>query len=522
MERYMKGSNVKENVEKLPYQRSVPNVLPEAILEVKVEKLTCRKLVRCLVSCNRAKRISIGKQVHGFALKSGLLSHGFLASSLIDVYSKCGFVRDSRAVFDAVKWKDLVLWNVLVSCYAFNGPAREAYKVFELMRLQGVAGDGFTLSALLSTCVSFDSLESGRQTHGVVIKMGFVLDIVVGGSLLNMYAKCGAIADARLLFDGMPQRNVVVWNAIIVGYGRCGQFEEAVKALAEMIREGWQPDELTLSSVLSSCASLAAGIDSEQVHCFAVKTNLCSFPSTANALIVSYAKIGSIYNSYKCFSSISAPNLITWTSMIHSFAFHGFAAEAVALFERMLQEGENPDSVIFVALLSACSHAGLLEIGLQYFESMKKEHQIEPRAVHYACIVDLLGRAGHVHVAYRFIAQMPFEPNSDVLGAFLSACKFHGNVEMAQWAADKLLVMEPNDSVNYRSMSNIHATCKHWKRVADVRRTMRQNCRLKVPGCSWLEIDGKVRSFVSNDESHPQANEIYFVLEMLIGMMEGE
>ncbi|XP_020679822.1 pentatricopeptide repeat-containing protein At2g46050, mitochondrial [Dendrobium catenatum] len=439
------------------------------------------------------------------------------------MYSKCGFVREAQSVFDVIKRKDCVLWNVMVCCHAFNGYEKDAYKVFECMRLQGLAGDGFTFSVLFNSCGTLGCLVLGKQTHGLAVRMGLLdVDVVVCTSLLDMYAKCGAIDDARKLFDSMLVRNVVSWNAMIVGYGHCSQGEDAIKVLVDMLRGCCKPDELTLSSVLSSCASLAAAIESEQVHGFAVKNGLQTFISVGNALIISYAKSGSINDAYKCFCSVSERNLVTWTSMICSFAFHGFAARAIGLFEGMLRGGGRPDSIAFVGVVSACSHAGLVETGLEYFESMVKEYQIKLCEEHYTCLVDLLGRAGHVYEAYNVISQMPCKPNADVLGAFLSGCKVHGKAELAKWAADKLFSMEPNEPVNYKSMSNIYASSQLWEGVSKMRRTMEDNCSKRVPGCCWVEINGRVHTFFSSDKSHPEALRIYSTLEMLIKLMADE
>ncbi|KAK8955889.1 putative pentatricopeptide repeat-containing protein [Platanthera guangdongensis] len=408
----------------------------------------------------------------------------------------------------------------MISSHSSNGRVNDAYKMFGEMRLQGFSGDGFTFSTLLTSCSSSGSLSLGQQTHGLVVTMGLLhVDLVVDSSLVNMYAKCGAIHSARKMFDEMPVGNVVSWNTIIVGYGHCGHGEEAVKLLPKMIRGISKPDELTVSAVLSSCATLAASIESKQIHGFALKNGLHAFISVGNALIISYAKSGSISDAYKCFCSVSEPNLITWSSMIRSFAFHGFSSKAVNLFEKMLRGGRKPDSIVFLGVLSACGHAGLVETGLAYFESMVKEYQINPCPEHYACIVDLLARAGNVNGAYNVLSQMPFQANADVLGAFLGGCRVHGEAAMAEWAAAKLFKVEPGEPVNYKSLSGVYASCRIWEGAASVRRTMGERCGKKVAGCCWVEINGGLHTFVANDESHPEVLGIYSTLKRLMKMI---
>ncbi|PKA56479.1 Pentatricopeptide repeat-containing protein [Apostasia shenzhenica] len=410
----------------------------------------------------------------------------------------------------------------MVSCYALNGRGTDAYKTFDEMRLRGFAGDGFTFSALFSSCGSSGFLDLGKQTHGHSLRMGLEEDVVLGTSLVDMYAKCLAVDDARRVFDEMPVWNVVSWNSMIVGYGHCGHGEEAMKLLVGMIRGGWKPDELTLSSVLSSCSCLAAETESIQLHGFAVKSGLQAFNSLANALIISYAKCGNIQSAASCFSSVPEPDLITFTSMIHSFAFHGVSVKALLLFDRMLRAGWEPDSVAFLGLLSACSHGGKVGMGLSYFGLMRDVYRIKPSSEHYTCIVGLLGRAGYLREAYGVIAEMPFEPSADALGAFLAACKICENAEFAKWAAKKLFEMEPEEAVNYKSMANIYAGCRSWERVAATRKKMREKRIRGVTGCSWMEINGRVQVFVSGDDSHAKTREIYSILGLLIEVMRDE
>nr|UPT49660.1 pentatricopeptide repeat protein AaPPR1085 [Agave angustifolia] len=485
--------------------------------------LSCVKFVRVIINCIVGNGILTGREVHCLITKCGFSSNPFISSSLIDMYSKCGLVEEARTLFDEIASKDLVLWNVMISCCSMNGLGKEALGVFKSMRVSGFIGDGFTFSSLLSSCSLLGCSSLGEQTHGLVMRLGLDLDVVLGTALVDMYMKCGHIEYARRAFSVMNHSSIIFWNAIITGYGQHGDGKEAMKLFAQMIRRDLKPDELTFASVLSSCANLAMANEATQVHNCVVKSGFQSFLSSGNALIMAYAKSGSISNALRCFQSLTKPDLISWTSIIASYAFHGLAEEAIVMFERMLIEGVNPDKVAFVGVLSACSHAGLVERGLHYFTSMKTEHRIEPSSEHYTCLVDLLGRSGHLTEACNVMANMPFEPGGDVLGAFIGACKVHGNTEFAKLAAERLFSVEPDESMNYKLMSNIYAASGCWDDVARVRKLMRDNCGDEAPpGCSWIECGGRVHTFVSNDESHCRASEMYCMLHTLLSLMKDE
>ncbi|XP_058223344.1 pentatricopeptide repeat-containing protein At2g46050, mitochondrial isoform X2 [Rhododendron vialii] len=432
--------------------------------------------------------VEIGRQLHCIIVKLGLCVNCFVSSALVDFYSKFGLVGDARCTFDCCLGKDLVLWNVMVSCYVSNCLEKDALLVFSLMRLEGVNGDGFTFSNLLNASAVLGCSVFGRQLHSLVISLSFDLDVVVASTLVDMYAKNENIEDARKTFDEMVFRNIILWNTMIVGYGQHGDRKEAVELLVEMFREDLHPDELTLASVLSSCGNLSSFSEIVQLHAYAIKVGLQTVLSIANSLINAYSKCGTIAVAFKCFSSISEPDIVSWASMIRAYAFNGLPRKGIELFDEMLLNGKTPDRVAFLGVLSACSHGGLVDEGLHYFNLMTNVYNIEPHSEHYTCLIDVLGRLGLVDHALEVLTSMPFEPGSDQLGAFIGACKVHGNSELANWAAEKLFVLEPGKHANYTLLCNTYASKGCWVDVARVRKMMRNRCNDKVPGCSWIEI----------------------------------
>ncbi|XP_028792424.1 pentatricopeptide repeat-containing protein At2g46050, mitochondrial-like isoform X2 [Neltuma alba] len=473
------------------------------------EKVFEELRVRNVVSWNISIRVKLGLDLDCF-----------VGSALVDFYAKCGLVQNARLVFSCVRFKDLVMWNVMISCYTSNCLPLKAWAIFNLMRLEGVKGDEFTYSSLISSCVASDCYDFGRQIHSLILKQSFDSDVSVATALINIYAKHENITDALRVFDKMVIRNVVSWNTLIVGCGQCGHGNEVMEILRNMLREETHPDDLTLSSTISSCGYASSITETKQAHALTIKSGLEESISVGNSLLTAYSKCGTIACAYKCFRSILQPDVISWTSMINAYAFHGLAQKANETFEKMLSCAIKPDKISFLGVLSACVHSGLVIKGLYYFKLMTKLYQIEPETEHYACIVDLLGRCGYIYEAFEFLRSMSIEPEGNTLGAFIGSCKVHEQIVLARWAAQKLLMIEPKKSVNYTVMSNIYACYKRWCEVERLRRKMEERCSSKVRGCSWIEIGNEISFFVSCDRSHPEALEVHATLAMLISTMK--
>lgn len=464
--------------------------------------------------------IEIGRQLHGLVIKVGLCEDCYVSSVLVDLYAKFWVVEDARKVFDFCLDKDVVLWNVMVSCYALNGLGGEAFRVFKLMALNGVKGDDFTFTSLINVCSSRGPCEFGSLIHGIVLKQGFDMDVVVASALVDMYIKKEVMYDARKVFQAMKFRNLISWTTLIVGYGRHGDGKEATMLLVQMLGEGLNPDELTLASVLSSCGNLSLSGEIVQIHGYALKTAISSFLSVGNALINAYSKSGNISGAFLSFNLIIEPDLVSWTSMIGACAFHGLSGAGIQLFEKMLSHNIRPDKVAFLEVLSACCHGGLVYEGFHYFALMTDAYEVVPDLDHYTCLVDLLGRGGHLIEAFTILHSMPIQPESDTLGAFIGACKVYGNVELAKWAAEQLVTLEPHMPVNYTLLSNMYASTECWNDVSRVRKIMRDNCQYKVPGCSWIESAGEVHTFMSSEKTHPQMLEMNATLVLLFSLMK--
>eukprot|EP01018_Ginkgo_biloba_P018940 Gb_33111 [translate_table: standard] len=473
-----------------------------------------------LSSCASLPVLQWGKQVHAEIIRTGYEANVFLASALVDLYSKCGNIEDARQVFHSMFERDEVSWTAMIVGYAQNMLGEEALKLFCEMQRVGMKPNQFTFASVLTACTAIPALEQGRQIHTCIIRIGFDSDAFIGSALVDMYAKCGVVEDARQLFDKMAEPDGVSWNAMIAGYTQNMQGEEALKLFQQMKQVGTKPSRFTFSSILSACGSLAVVEQGKQVHSEIIRTGFDSNVFVESALVDMYAKCGSIEEARQVFDKMQDRNTVSWTAMITGYAQNGRGNDALQLFEQMLLGGMKPDHISFVGVLSACNHAGLVDEGRHYFDSMSRNHCITPVADHYACMIDLLGRTGCLSEAEELLHSMPFQPNAVMWGSLLAACRIHGNLEVGKRAAECLFQLEPESAAPYALLSNIYAGAGRWDDVAQVRKMMKDKGVKKKPGCSWIEVKNRVHTFVVDDRSHPHAEKIYATLEKLAEQMK--
>ncbi|MCL7028114.1 hypothetical protein MKW94_000290 [Papaver nudicaule] len=431
------------------------------------------------------------------------------------MYAKCTSLEDARKAFDIMDAHNVISYNAMIEGYARQGGVCEALDLFHMMRVRSFSPSLLTFVSLLGVSASSSTIELSKQIHGLAVKFGVALDLYTGSALIDVYCKCFCVDDAKLIFNEMTERDIVVWNAMISGYTQSGQSDKALKLFSELLISRIRPDELTFVALVTAASDLASLIHGQQFHSQLIKISLDLEPFVSIALVDMYAKCGSIEEARILFDSINQRDAVCWNSMISRYAQHGHAKEALIMFDQMIAEGIEPTYVTFVGVLSACSHVGLVEVGLNHFESMKSGYGIEPGMEHYACVVDLLGKAGKLHEAKEFIDQMPIEPAAIVWRSLLSSCRMVGEVELAKYAAEMAISFDPNDSGSYILLSNILASKGMWTDVEKVRKKMNSNEVLKEPGHSWIEVNSKVNVFIAKDKAHNQAEVIYWVLQKL-------
>ncbi|CAN1820888.1 Putative pentatricopeptide repeat-containing protein At3g11460, mitochondrial [Linum perenne] len=479
-------------------------------------------LVGVLSSCAHLGAQGIGKQLHCQIIRTGCLSESFVRTSLLSMYSKCGFVDVARQVFDEnPQSKELTsCYNALISGYSMNLRLKDAVFLFCEMSELRVPIDGVTMLGLVPVCGILGNLGLGICVHCYCVKLSLNFDWAVGNGLLSMYLRCGEIISGRKLFDEMPRKRLVTWNAIINGYAQNGLANDVLELYREMGSSGIHPNPLTLVGVLSSCANLGAHEVGMEVEMQTHARGFMLDPFLNSGLINMYARCGNLVKAREIFDGLSANNLVSWTAIIGSYGMHGEGEIAVELFDDMIKSGTRPDGRVFVNVLSACSHAGLTDKGLHYFDAMEHKYKLHPGPEHYSCMVDLLGRAGRLEEAHRLIKSMKAEPDDAVWGALLGACKIHRNVELAELAFERVIELEPTNIGYYVLLSNIYKDAGNSEGILRIRRMMRERKLKKDPGCSYVEFMGKVHIFLSGDKSHPQSKQIYKFLDELESEMK--
>ncbi|GLT94482.1 hypothetical protein SLE2022_122200 [Rubroshorea leprosula] len=466
--------------------------------------------------------IDTGRQIHCLVFKNGLLAFVSIENALITMYTKCGSVDDALQTFKLSGDKNSITWSAMITGYAQSGDSLKALKLFSTMQFTGMTPSEFTLVGVLNACADVGAVEQGKQVHDYLLKLGYESQIYIMTALVDMYAKCGSTVDARKGFDYVKHPDMILWTSMIGGCVQNGENEEALSLYARMQIEGIMPNELTMASVMKACSSLAALEQGRQIHARTVKHGFGLEVPIGSALSTMYAKCGSLEDGNFVFRRMPEKDVVSWNAMISGLSQNGRGCEALELFEEMLNEGTKPDYVTFVNVLSACSHIGLVDRGLIYFEMMSSTFGIAPKVEHYACMVDLLSRAGKLNEAKEFIESAKIDHGMCLWRILLSACQNHRNYELGAYAGEKLMELGSQESSAYVLLSSIYTALGRLEDVERVRRMMRLRGVYKEPGCSWIELKGGVHVFVVGDQMHPEIKEIREDLRMLYKQMKDE
>lgn len=438
------------------------------------------------------------------------------------MYGKCSLIDNARKLFDEnpQSRKLTVCYNSLLSGYALNSRVKDVVVLFCEMRELGVEINGVTMLGLVQPCGIPGNLGLGMCVHGFCVKFGLDMDSSVGNCLLTMYVKSGEIDCGRKLFNEMPRKGLITWNAMINGYAQNGLANNVLELYKEMESKGFCTDPVTLVGVLSSCAHLGALSVGKEVERKMEGFGFSSNPFLNNALINMYARCGNLKKARDIFDGMPVKSVVSWTAIIGGYGMHGQGEVAVELFDEMIRGGIKPDGTAFVSVLSACSHAGLANKGLDYFGVMERKYGLRPGAEHYSCMVDLLGRAGRLNEARELIESMQVRADGALWGALLGACKIHRNVELAELAFERVIELEPTNTGYYVLLSNVYTEARNLEGILRVRMLMRERKLKKDPGCSYVEFKGRVHLFFAGDRNHPQTNEIYKKLNELENLVK--
>lgn len=494
----------------------------------------------------KCKTIKEFRSVHTNIVKSGHKDDPFILFELLRRSAERNSIDYASEVFHRIPNPNVFLYTAFIDGLVLSGSYVDCIRVYTRMIEEGIEPDNYVINSVLKACGFQFNLKKGREIHGQALKLGLGLNRYVKLKLMELYGKCGELGDARKVFDEIPDRDVVAltvmiscyldkglvdkaidtfslvktkdtvcWTAMIDGLVRNGETSKALKLFRKMQREGVRANQVTVVCLLTACAQLGALELGKWVHSYIDKYHIEINHLVCSALINMYSRCGSIDEAERIFYDLQKKDVNTYNSLIVGFSLNGKSAEAVRVFQKMVSEGIKPSNITFTAVLNACSHGGLVDLGYEIFDSMTIRYGIEPEIEHYGCMVDLLGRVGHVEEAYKFISSMKLPPDRVIWGSLLSACKNHKKFELGEKVAEILASRGEADSSTIVLLSNMYASWGKSDQAAYLRAKLKQLGVEKEPGCSSIEVQNEVHEFLLGDIRHPQREAIYRKLEEL-------
>ncbi|KAK6161709.1 hypothetical protein DH2020_005090 [Rehmannia glutinosa] len=482
-----------------------------------VYKQMCQKKIKpdhftypsVLKACAEQSNLDFGREVHRSINASSLKWDLFVQNALISMYGKCGDLEIALNIFNKMPVRDEVSWNSVISGYASRGMWDEAFELFESMRAAGVEANIIIWNTIagviigLNACSHIRALKLGKEIHALAIRNSSIDYDNVKNALITLYSRCGDLTHAYTVFRLVETKNRITWNSIISGFAQLDRSEEATFLFRELLLTGIEPNYVTLAGILPLCARVANLRHGKEFHCYIAKREqFKGYLLLWNALIDMYARSGRVLVARRLFDLLDNRDTVAYTSIIAGYGIQGYGIVAVELFEEMIRSHLKPDHVAMVAILSACSHSGLVAQGESFFAKMLSCYGVTPKLEHFACMVDLYGRAGFLKKAKEIILRMPYKPTSEMWATLIGACRIHGNTEIGEWAAEQLLEMKPQNSGYYVLIANMYAAAGCWSKLAKVRTYMRDLGVRKDPGCASVDIGDGFSPFLVEDTSN--------------------
>ncbi|KAI5078034.1 hypothetical protein GOP47_0007858 [Adiantum capillus-veneris] len=435
-----------------------------------------------LKACGSAKEVSMGRQVHASIVFTGLESDGIVGNSIVDMYTKCGQLKEAHYVFDLLPSKSIVSWNSIIAGFSELGLSEDVLRLVDEMRIEHFSLDTTTYVYSLKACCSLKFIAHCQEHHEEIILKGLEGHPFIVSAVVDMYANCGLLREAQDLLDGLPARNVIVWTALITGYAEHGLSFEALESFERMILDGILPNIITYACTLKVCGNLSALYKGEEVHSRVTKEGLidfhaevygkseCRFPNPDgavefegteslifNSLIEMYCKCGCMVDAHYLFNLIPVADILTWSALLTGYARQGDTEHVLHLFDKARKTGIKPNEVMFLAILSVCSHGGLVGVGQHCFEAMIGEYLVLPALEHYNCLMDLLSRAGKLEEAVAVLENLPFGPDLVTWSTLLGASRNWGDVDLGRQSFEWVARLDEGNAAAYIVMSNIYA-----------------------------------------------------------------
>ncbi|XP_060216983.1 putative pentatricopeptide repeat-containing protein At3g01580 [Lycium barbarum] len=401
-------------------------------------------IVGIVPACANLGALRLGTEIHAYSIKVLYISHVNIQNSLVDMYAKCGSLKASVTVFRGIEKKDLVSWRTMIHGCVENDRFDEALSLFSEMRYCCFEPDESVIREVIGALSKLDEIKIGQCVHSLVLKMGYLGCVSVVTALLHMYGGFGDIESARSLFDRLKPKDLIAWSTMIAAYAQSERPSNALDIYQQMLSSNEKPNEIIYVSLLQACSSMAAEKIGEGIHAQVIKLGNTSNAFLISSLIDMYCKFGRISQGESIFNEYLNKDLICWSSMIKGYGINGHGNEALQCFLDMLNSGIKPNDVVFISVLSACSHCSLEYEGWNWFHAMEERFGVSPKLAHYACMVDMLSRQGNIEEAFEFVNNMPIKPDKRIWGTLLAGCrKTRVSVEISEIVAKQLIALDP-------------------------------------------------------------------------------
>ncbi|MCO5568657.1 hypothetical protein L7F22_022356 [Adiantum nelumboides] len=418
--------------------------------------------VSVIDACTALRSLGTGKVVHVLCVNVGSECDPMVGTALINMYDKCGTTSEAFTVFKRISDPDAIALTAMIASFSHNEQGKEALDIFYSMLQKGMRPDLILYVCALDACASLSTLDEGREIHSAVVQVYLEKNPVVQTALLNMYGKGGSLFDANSIFCNMPCYDAIPWTVMIGALAENQELERAICVFYQMCSSGFFPDEVTFICILDVCAGLAALDEGHIIYSGVIEKALEQDVVLGNNLVNLYGKCGCLPDSRRVFDRLPFKNTLTWNIMLGACAFSGHILETILLFNEMKSEGKEADEITCLCILTACSHAGLVEFGRYVFGFIHSCHGVTYTKDHYVCLVDLLGRAGHLEEAETFIESIPFTYFPMLWLCLLGACKTHGDLERGARAGKWCFALDPTDPAPCVALMNMYSESCNW------------------------------------------------------------
>ncbi|XP_019053560.1 PREDICTED: pentatricopeptide repeat-containing protein At3g47530 [Nelumbo nucifera] len=474
---------------------------------------TIKPVIAIIKSCSTKDHLL---QIHAHITRTLLIQEPTIVTNFLSsaAFSPFRDIYYFRRVFSQIRRPTASHYNIMIRAYSQSGSPEEGFYLYREMRRVGIRPNPLSSSFVLKSCTRIPSLIGGRQIHARILRDGHHSDCLLLTTLMGFYASCGNSDEAYHVFNEMPKPDTVAWNVLISCYALNGRTKDALAVFDVMQTEvyGSKPDDVTCLLLLQACTHLGALDFGKRIHNYIDERGYSGTLNLCNSLVAMYTRCGCLDMAYQVFQGMTKKSVVTWSAMISGLAMNGHGREAIEAFNEMQRMGVPPDDQTFTGVLSACSHSGLVDEGISLFQRMRAEFRLIPNIRHYGCMVDLLGRAGLLDEAYHLINSMEVKADSTIWRTLLGACRIHGHVALGERVVGHLIELKAQEAGDYVLLLNIYASVGNWGKVADVRRLMKEKGIQTTPGCSTIELNGRVHEFVVDDNTHPWKEEIYEML----------